>query len=132
MKPEDYLRNCRVCVWKGSFAVVKSKRTLSNAFAVIRDKNEITCIVEQSGVSDDDVIEIEKDWKILTFDTVLPFELVGFLAEVAKALADEKIGILAVSGYSTDHILVRKKDLDKAIRKLEELGCVVEKHPDNI
>lgn len=112
--------------------MVKSKRTLSNAFAVIRDKNEITCIVEQSGVSDDDVIEIEKDWKILTFDTVLPFELVGFLAEVAKALADEKIGILAVSGYSTDHILVRKKDLDKAIRKLEELGCVVEKHPDNI
>jgi uncharacterized protein len=57
---------------------------------------------------------------------VLPFELVGFLAKVSQVLADEKISIFAISAYSTDHILVKKKDLEKAIKKLESLGCVVE------
>jgi hypothetical protein len=83
-------------------------------------------IVEQSKHNDEDVIEIEKDWKILTFDTVLPSGLVGFLAKVSKVLADEKIPIFAVSAYSTDHILVKEKDLARAEEKLKELGCVVE------
>lgn len=59
-------------------------------------------IIEQSKYNDEDIIEIEKDWKILTFDMVLPFGLVGFLAEVSKVLADEKIPIFAISAYSTD------------------------------
>lgn len=57
---------------------------------------------------------------------VLPFGLVGFLAKVSKVLVDEKISIFAISAYSTDHILVKKKDLEKAIKKLENLGCIVE------
>jgi hypothetical protein len=56
---------------------------------------------------------------------VLPFSLVGFIAKVSKALADEKISIFTISAYSTDHILVKKKDLVKAIKKIEGLGCVV-------
>ncbi len=74
-----------------------------------------------------DAIEIEKDWKILTFDMILPFGLVGFMAKVSQALADEKISVFAISAYSTDHILIKEKDLNKAIKKLENLGCIVEK-----
>ena len=83
-------------------------------------------IIEQSKYNDEDIIEVEKDWKILTFDMVLPFELVGFLAKVSKVLADEKIQIFAISAYSTDHILVKEKDLTRIEEKLKELGCVVE------
>ena len=63
-------------------------------------------IIEQFKYDEDDAIEIEKDWKILTFNMVLPFGLVGFLAKVFKVLADEKIPIFSISAYSTDHILV--------------------------
>jgi hypothetical protein len=52
----------------------------------------------------------------------LPFNLVGFLAEISKALADENISVFVISAYSTDHILVKKRDLVKAIKKLKELG----------
>jgi len=83
-------------------------------------------IIEQSKYNDEHVIEIEKDLKIMTFDIVLPFGLVGFLAKVSKVLADEKIPIFAVSAYSTDHILVKEKDLIRAEKKLKELGCAVE------
>lgn len=126
MKAEDYFRNGKVYVWKETFAVVKSKKTYPNAFANIIDKNETTVIIDQSKFNEKDAIEIEKDWKILTFDMVLPFGLVGFMAKVSQALADEKISIFAISAYSTDHVLVKEKDLNKTIKKLENLGCIVE------
>ena len=127
MNAEDYFRNGKVYVWKETFAVVKSKKTYSTAFANIIDKNETTVIVDQSKFNEKDAVEIEKDWKILTFDMVLPFGLVGFMAKVSQAFADEKISIFAISAYSTDHVLVKEKDLNKAIKKLENLGCIIEK-----
>ena len=126
MKAEDYFKDGKVYVWKEKFAVIKSKKEYPGAFANIIDKNEITVIVDQSKVKEEDIIEIEKNWKLLTFDMVLPFELVGFLAAVSKVLAEEKISIFAVSAYSTDHILVKEKDLAKAKKRLESLGCKIE------
>ena len=126
MDLENYFKNGKVYIWKETFAIIKSKKVYPNAFANITDKNETTVIIEQSKYNDEDIIEIEKDWKILTFDMILPFGLVGFLAKVSEILADEKIPIFAVSAYSTDHILVKEKDLIRAGEKLKELGCVVE------
>ena len=111
---KNYFKNGKVYIWKETFAIIKSKKPYPNAFANIIDKSETTVIIEQSKYNDEDVIEIEKGWKILTFDMVLPFGLVGFLAKVSKVLADEEIPIFAVSAYSTDHILVKEKDLTRA------------------
>ena len=123
---KNYFKNGKVYIWKETFAIIKSKKSYPNAFVNIIDKNETTVIIEQSKYDEENVIEIEKDWKILTFDMVLPFGLVGFLAKVSKVLADEKISIFAISAYSTDHILVKEKDLTRAEEKLKELGCIVE------
>jgi len=123
---ENYIKNGKVYIWEETFAIIKSKKPYLDAFTNIIDKNETTVIIEQSKYNDEDVIEIEKDWKILTFDMVLPFGLVGFLAKVSKVLADEKIPIFAISAYSTDHILVKEKDLARAGEKLKELGCIIE------
>jgi hypothetical protein len=126
MDLKNYFKNGKVYIWKETFAIIKAKKPLVNAFVNIIDKNETTVIIEQSKYNEENVIEIEKDWKILTFDMVLPFELVGFLAKVSKVLADEKIPIFTISAYSTDHILVKEKDLTRAEEKLKELGCIVE------
>ncbi len=123
---KNYFKNGKVYIWKETFAIIKSKKPYPNVFANIIDKNETTVIIEQSKYDEENVIEVEKDWKILTFDMVLPFGLVGFLAKVSKVLADEKIPIFAISAYSTDHILVKEKDLSRAEEKIKELGCVVE------
>jgi len=129
MDLENYFKNGKVYIWKETFAIIKSKKPYPNSFANVIDKNETTVIIEQSKYDEEDeenVIEIEKDWKILTFDMILPFGLVGFLAKVSKVLADEKIAIFAVSAYSTDHILVKEKNLTRAEEKLKELGFIVE------
>ncbi len=123
---KNYFKNGKVYVWKETFVIIKAKKPYPNAFTNVIDKNEITVIIDQSKYNNEDVIEIEKDWKILTFDLVLPFGLVGFLAKVSKVLANEKIPIFAISAYSTDHILVKEKDLARAVKKLKELGCIFE------
>jgi len=111
MDLENYFKNGKVYVWKETFAIIKSKKP----------------IIKQSKYDGENIIEIEKDWKIMTFDMVLPFGLVGFLAKVSKVFADEKIPIFAISAYSTDHILVKEKDLARAEVKLKELRCTIER-----
>jgi hypothetical protein len=125
MKAEDYLNNGKVHIWKGKYAIIKAKKTSPNAFANIIDKNEITVIVNQDKIDKESAIEIEKDWKILTFNMVLPFELVGFLAKISQALAEEKISIFTISAYSTDHILIKEQDLEKAKKRLLGLGLIM-------
>jgi len=126
MKPETFLNNGCVHVWDQSFAMIRSRRTHPEAFANIIDHNEITVIMDETKVDEEDVIEIEKGWRLLTFEMVLPFELVGFLAIVSNAFAEEEIPILTVSAYSTDHLFVREQDLPKATEKLRTLGCRID------
>lgn len=114
MQLEEYFKKCKFYVWNEKFAVVKSKKPLSNTFAIIKDKNEITCVVNQSKIKNNkNIIKSDKDWRILTFDTTLPFELVGFIAKISKVLAEEGISIFVISSYSTDHILIKNKNLKK-------------------
>jgi hypothetical protein len=127
MKSSSFIKDCKFYIWKENFAIVKAKRPRPDAFANVIDENEITLVIEQGKVNKKEVIEIEKNWKILTFDMVLPFGLVGFLATVSKALADEGISIYVISAYSSDHILIKEKDMTKAKKKLKRLGCKVVK-----
>ena len=126
MNPETFLNNGSVHVWDQSFAMIRSRRTHPEAFANIIDHNEITVVMDETKVDGEDVIEIQKGWKLLTFDMVLPSELVGFLATVSNAFAEEGIPIFAVSAYSTDHIFVKEEDLPKAKEKLRTLGCRID------
>ncbi|MEK6946231.1 MAG: ACT domain-containing protein [Nanoarchaeota archaeon] len=127
MDVEDYFKNGKIKVWKEKFAVIKSKHPIADSFAVINDKNEITVVIDQSKIEENsnNIINIEKDWKILTFDMILPFGLVGFLAKISKILADENLSIFVISSYSTDHILIKEKNLNRALEKLSELGFIV-------
>jgi len=37
---KNYFKNCKVYVWKETFAIIKAKKSCPNAFANIIDKNE--------------------------------------------------------------------------------------------
>lgn len=125
MELENYFRGQKAYVWKEKFAFVKAKAPDSNAFAVIQDQNEITLIIDQAKLKKENTIQSEKDFRLITFDMVLPFGLVGFLAKVSKALADERISIYAIATYSTDHTLVKDEDIDATVAVLKKLGFEV-------
>lgn len=126
MDPHKFLKNGKVIISTITYAIVKSSKVDLRAFANIVASKETTIVIDQTLINLDEAIEIEKEWKLLTFEMVLPFELVGFLSIISQALAKEKVSIFALSAYSTDHILVKEKDLEKALGALLELGCQID------
>ena len=61
---------------------------------------------------------IQQPFRVISFDLDLPDDLVGFLAVASRALADAGVPILAICGYTKDHILVREEHLDRALAAL--------------
>jgi len=120
-----YFKNGRAIVSPGTYAIVKTARACAGALAVIKDERETTCVVEESKAGGLKCLGIEGGWRMITFDMVLPFSLVGFFARVSSALAEAGISIFALSSYSTDHVFVKNRDLEKAVRTLEKLGMSV-------
>ncbi|RLI83599.1 ACT domain-containing protein [Archaeoglobales archaeon] len=89
-------------------------------FALINDGREITVVAEEEKLPEG--LEAERGFRLITFETVLPFDMVGFIARISRVLAEKNVPILVFSSYSTDHILVRTEYLQKAVEALYELG----------
>lgn len=90
--------------------------------AVVRSEQEVTVVAaeqtaEQPGWSAS-LAHRDTAWRRITFPGPLPWELVGFLADVASRLAAARIPFTSVSGYSTDHVLVRAAQADLAMAVL--------------
>ena len=66
--------------------------------------------------------EREDGWKGFRIEGVLDFSLIGILSKLSGILAENKIGIFAVSTYNTDYILVKAENLGKALDVLREAG----------
>lgn len=64
-------------------------------------------------------------WRGFRIEGVLDFGLVGILSAIATVLADNDIGIFAVSTYDTDYILVKETNLGKAMKVLRAAGYEV-------
>jgi hypothetical protein len=120
-----YFRNGRASVAAETYAIVKTKRALANALAVIKDDRETTCIIDESKLGSQKFLGFEGDWRMITFDMVLPLSLVGFFAAISGALADAGVNIFTVSAYTTDHVFVKSQKLETAVKSLEKLGMTV-------
>lgn len=69
-----------------------------------------------------DTLAREDGWRAFRIVGQLDFSLTGILSKIAAVLADEKIGIFAVSTYDTDYILVKAERLDRAVEALRGAG----------
>ena len=67
----------------------------------------------------------EDGWRAFRIRGELDFSLTGILARISGVLAENGIGIFAVSTYNTDYILVKKERFEKALKALESVGYTV-------
>lgn len=67
-------------------------------------------------------VEREDGWRAFRIEGVLDFSLVGILSKISTILADNQIGIFAISTFNTDYILVKAENLEKAVRVLDDAG----------
>ncbi len=86
------------------------------------EENSLVCLTEDVP---ENVTEREDGWKGFRIQGVLDFSLVGILAGISKILAENEIGIFALSTYNTDYIFTKQADYEKALKVLGEAGYYV-------
>ena len=64
-------------------------------------------------------------WKGFRIQGILDFSLIGILSKLSAILAEQKIGIFAVSTYNTDYILVKEENFDRALNALAQAGYTI-------
>lgn len=93
-------------------------------FMIFKDRWEVTLLLDETDFETMRVglreAKVEKGFRLLSFDIVMDFSVVGFLAFVSEKLANVGISIVALSAFSRDHLLVKQKDLAKSLKVLGE------------
>lgn len=95
---------------------------LSKEFFFIGKTDEelsVVCVTKDVPIN---TIERDDGWKGFRIEGVLDFSLIGILSKISTLLADNEIGIFAVSTFNTDYILVKRNNFEKATSILEDAG----------
>lgn len=83
------------------------------------EEKSLVCITDNVP---ENVIERDDGWKAFRIQGVLKFSLIGILSKISGLLAENKIGIFAVSTFNTDYILTKKENFEKALSVLKDAG----------
>lgn len=83
------------------------------------EEKSLVCITENVPQN---TMERDDGWKAFRLQGVLDFSLIGILAKISSLMAENGIGIFAVSTYNTDYILTKTENYGKAIKVLSDAG----------
>ena len=116
---------------KQKFSICKLKQipptSTSDFVFYARTDEEISMVCETDKVPRDLLEENSSDdWRAFRIAGTLDFSLTGILARISKILADNSIGIFAVSTFNTDYILVKEENFNRALDILVESDYEVE------
>ena len=92
---------------------------MNDFVSLTRDKDEVSLISseeEWAKIADRfPSAQVQTGRRMIAFDTVLDFAVVGFIAEISRALAEAGISILNTSTYRTDLVFVHESRFDAAV-----------------
>lgn len=86
------------------------------------EEKSLVCLTENVPSN---TIKREDGWRAFRIQGELDFSLVGILTKITGILAEQQIGIFAISTYNTDYILTKKENYEKALEVLEDAGYVI-------
>lgn len=109
-----------VCKVKDFSAVDLEKRFVFTA--ATDEENSLVC---PAFAVPNNTTERDDGWRAFRIAGTLDFSLIGILAKISTLLAQNKIGIFAISTYNTDYILTKKKSFQRAIDVLEDAGYTI-------
>ena len=82
----------------------------------------LVCVTEEAPTN---TIEREDGWRGFRIQGVLDFSLIGILSKISGILAENRIGIFAISTFNTDYILVKEENIERALDVLYKDGYVI-------
>lgn len=97
----------------------------SNFYFIGKTDEEISLVCRTEDVPQN-TTERDDGWRGFRIQGTLDFSLIGILSKISGILAENKIGIFAVSTFNTDYILVKKENFDRAIEALSKADYIIE------
>ena len=82
-------------------------------------EKSLVCVTEEAPAN---TTEREDAWRAFRIQGILDFSLIGILSEISGILAENKIGIFAISTFNTDYVLTKEENYQKALEALENAG----------
>lgn len=107
---------------KFSICKVENYNTINinDEYVFIGKTDEENSLVCETSKVPNNATHIDNGWKAFRIQVVLDFSLIGMLSKISTLLAENKIGIFAISTYNTDYILTKEENFQKAIDILEK------------
>lgn len=99
-----------------------SQVNLENPFVFTGATDDEKSLVCPIALVPENALTVDKTWSAFRIEGVLDFSLIGILSKISSLLAENNIGIFAISTYNTDYILTKTTDFQSALRALEEAG----------
>jgi hypothetical protein len=88
--------------------------------SITRTKDELSIVCPQINIPKG--IICNQGWSCLKVKGPLDLSSTGIISSIAKTLGKEGISLFSISTYDTDYVMVKEKDLEKAIFALTEAG----------
>ena len=98
---------------------------LNEEFVFTGHTDEELSLVCPTTLVPDNTTERDDGWKAFRIEGVLDFSLIGILSKISTCLAENGIGIFAISTFNTDYILTKDSNFNKAIKVLELAGYTI-------
>lgn len=95
-------------------------------FFIGKTDEELSLVCSTESVPDN-TLSRDDGWKAFRIQGVLDFSLIGILSRITTLLADNKIGVFAISTYNTDYILTKKENFEDALQVLSDNGYIIKK-----
>ena len=98
---------------------IKDIRIDSDFFFISRTDEEISlvCLTEDTPAN---ATVRDDGWRGFRIQGTLDFSQIGILSKLSGILAQNEIGLFAVSTYNTDYILVKEENFEKAMKALAD------------
>jgi uncharacterized protein len=85
------------------------------------EETSLVCPVDQAPAG----AQIDAGWRCFRIEQSFDFSVPGILASVLDPLAKAGIGIFATSTFSTDYVLVKDADAQRAVEALRVAGHTI-------
>ena len=105
-------------------AVLALEELHGGVVSVTRTEDETSVICEEGPLPA--AQHVDEGWRCLALRGPFAFDETGILAALAKCLAEEAIGVMAICTWDTDYLLVREGNLERAVEALRREGHKVE------
>lgn len=83
------------------------------------EENSLVCLTEDVPAN---ITHRDDGWKAFRIQGQLDFSLIGILSKISGILADNGIGIFAISTFNTDYILTKSENYERALQVLRDAG----------